>query len=144
MSSEVEYLKKKDIPIYADFIKEVFDFDINPKAIENLIKKNVSNYSIFRLPMLLTNPSNNFFVYNGVNNEMIEVISDLELTSESSMFTSSNQKEDYMKAMEKQYSDLEYEITDEEVKNDVNKQIITSTMYDKKEDSKNSVIPVTN
>ena len=45
---------------------------------ENLIKKNVSNYIIFRLPMVLTNPSNNYFVYNGVNSETVEVISDLD------------------------------------------------------------------
>ena len=45
---------------------------------ENLIKKNVTNYTIFRLPMILTNPSNNYFVYNGVNDEIVEVISDLD------------------------------------------------------------------
>ncbi len=45
---------------------------------ENLIKKNVVNYTIFRLPMVLTNPSNNYFVYNGVNDEIVEVISDLD------------------------------------------------------------------
>lgn len=37
---KVEYLTKKDIPLYADFIKEVFDYDINEEAIEKLIKKN--------------------------------------------------------------------------------------------------------
>ena len=40
MSKEVEYLKKKDINLYGDFIKEVFGYDINIEAIEKLIKKN--------------------------------------------------------------------------------------------------------
>ena len=40
MEDIVEYLKKKDIPLYSDFIKEVFDIEINPNTIENLIKKN--------------------------------------------------------------------------------------------------------
>lgn len=40
MNKEVETLKKKDIDSYSKFIKEVFDYDINVNAIENLIKKN--------------------------------------------------------------------------------------------------------
>ena len=40
MNKEVEYLKKKDINSYGDFIKEIFDYDINKEAIENLIKNN--------------------------------------------------------------------------------------------------------
>ena len=47
---------------------------------ESLIKKNVNNYTIFRLPMILTNPANNYFVYNGVNEEIIEVVSDLDVS----------------------------------------------------------------
>ena len=40
MNKEVVYLKKKDINSYGDFIKEIFDYDINKEAIENLIKNN--------------------------------------------------------------------------------------------------------
>ncbi len=47
---------------------------------ENLIKKNIHNYTIYRLPMVLTNPANNYFVYNGINAETIEVISDLDVS----------------------------------------------------------------
>lgn len=37
---EVEVLKKKDIPSYIDFIKEIFDYNADSSAIEKLIKKN--------------------------------------------------------------------------------------------------------
>ena len=40
MNKEVEFLKKKDINLYGDFIKEVFGYEINIEAIEKLIKKN--------------------------------------------------------------------------------------------------------
>lgn len=40
MNKEVEYLKKKDIKNYVEFIKEVFDYDIVEEAIEKLIRKN--------------------------------------------------------------------------------------------------------
>ena len=38
--SKIETLKKKDIGIYSDFIKEVFDYDVDITAMEKLIKKN--------------------------------------------------------------------------------------------------------
>ena len=34
---KIEYLKKKDIKSYGDFIKEIFDYDIEEAAIEKLI-----------------------------------------------------------------------------------------------------------
>ena len=37
MIDEVEYLNKKDIKEYGNFIKEIFEYDINRKAIEKLI-----------------------------------------------------------------------------------------------------------
>lgn len=40
MNKEVEYLKKKDIKSYAEFIKEIFDYTINIEVIEKLIRKN--------------------------------------------------------------------------------------------------------
>ena len=40
MDKEVEYLKKKDIKLYGDFIKEIFDYDINYELIEKLMKIN--------------------------------------------------------------------------------------------------------
>ena len=40
MNKEIDTLKKKDINLYGDFIKTVFDYDINKEEIEKLIKKN--------------------------------------------------------------------------------------------------------
>ena len=37
---EVEVLKKKDIASYIDFIKEIFDYDVESSAMEKLIRKN--------------------------------------------------------------------------------------------------------
>ncbi len=45
---------------------------------ETLIKKNLTDYIIFRLPMVLTDPRNNFFVYNGVASEIVETVSDID------------------------------------------------------------------
>lgn len=36
----VEYLKKKDINSYIEFIKEIFDYSANSESIEKLIRKN--------------------------------------------------------------------------------------------------------
>ena len=69
--SEVSVKNKETI------LKEDFYSTYKYKG-ENLIKKNISNYTIFRLPMVLTNPANNYFVYNGINSEIVEVISDLD------------------------------------------------------------------
>lgn len=41
MDKQVEYLKKEDIKSYGDFIKEIFDYDIDLKVVEKLIKKNI-------------------------------------------------------------------------------------------------------
>ncbi len=40
MYKEVEFLKKKDIVNYVEFIKRVFDYDANIEIIEKLIRKN--------------------------------------------------------------------------------------------------------
>ena len=40
MTKEVEFLKKKDIKSYGDFIKQIFDYEINSEIIEKLIRKN--------------------------------------------------------------------------------------------------------
>lgn len=40
MNKEVEFLKKKDINNYINFIKEVFDYNLVIEAIEKLIRKN--------------------------------------------------------------------------------------------------------
>ena len=45
---------------------------------EKLIEKNINNYTIFRLPLVLTNPALNYFPYNGNNEEVVEVISDID------------------------------------------------------------------
>ena len=58
------------------------------------------------------------------------VLSDLELTSESSMFTTSEQRSDYYKAMKKQYSDMKYEITDEVINGDSASVTVNISVYD--------------
>lgn len=40
---------------------------------EKLIKDKIKNYTIFRLPLILTNPKKEIFIYNGIVDEKIEV-----------------------------------------------------------------------
>ncbi len=58
-----------------------------------------------------------------------EVVSDLELSTEASNYES-EQKESYMKAMKMQYSDLKYEIEDEEVNGDEATVKVKINVYD--------------
>jgi hypothetical protein len=58
------------------------------------------------------------------------VLSDLELTAEGAELTSDKQKESYMKAMKMQYSDLKYEITDEEINGDEATVTVKISVYD--------------
>ncbi len=58
------------------------------------------------------------------------VLSDLELTTEGSDLTNKKQKEDYMKAMKMQYSDLKYEITDSDITGDTAVVTVNITVYD--------------
>lgn len=58
------------------------------------------------------------------------VISDLELTTEGANLTSESQKTSYMKAMKMQYSDLKYEIEDEEVNGDEATVTVKISVYD--------------
>lgn len=59
-----------------------------------------------------------------------EVVSDLELTAEGAELTDSKHKESYMKAMKMQYSDLKYEIEDEEVNGDEATVTVKISVYD--------------
>lgn len=58
------------------------------------------------------------------------VLSDLELTTEGTNLTSEEQKTNYMKAMKMQYSDLKYEIMDEEVDGDEATVTVKISVYD--------------
>lgn len=58
------------------------------------------------------------------------VISDLELISEGSNLKNQEEREAYMKAMKMQYSDLKYEITNEEVNGDEATVTAKITVYD--------------
>ena len=50
------------------------DYYSNNKAeTEKLIKDKIKNYTIFRLPLILTNPKKEIFIYNGIEDEKIEV-----------------------------------------------------------------------
>ena len=71
-SLEEVSVKDKEKPLEEDYYSNC------KLKCETLIKKNLTNYTIFRLPMVLTNPRNISFVYNGVDNETIETISDID------------------------------------------------------------------
>ena len=71
-SSNLVSVKNKEVPLKEDY------YSFYKLKSENLIKKDIINYTIYRLPMVLTNPSNNYFVYNGIGDELIEVISDID------------------------------------------------------------------
>ncbi len=58
-----------------------------------------------------------------------DVLSDLELTSESSMFTE-EQKPAYISAIRRQYTDMTYEITDEKIDGDVAVVTVNLEVYD--------------
>ena len=59
-----------------------------------------------------------------------EVVSDLNLTAEGQIFKTSKQREEYMKAMKMQYSDLKYEIIDENVNGDEATITVKISVYD--------------
>lgn len=58
------------------------------------------------------------------------VITDLELVTEGTELTNNKQKEEYMKAMKMQYSDLKYEILDEDITGDQAIVKVKITVYD--------------
>lgn len=58
------------------------------------------------------------------------VISDLELTTEGTNLTTEEEKASYMKAMKMQYSDLKYEIMDEDVNGDEATVTVKISVYD--------------
>ncbi len=58
------------------------------------------------------------------------VISDLELTTEGASLTTEKQKENYMKAMKMQYSDLKYEVLEEELNGDEATVSVKISVYD--------------
>ena len=59
-----------------------------------------------------------------------EVLSDLELSSESSKLSTNEQKELYMKAIKMQYSDMKFKITDEKINGDDAVVTVNITVYD--------------
>ena len=58
------------------------------------------------------------------------VISDLELTTESANLSSEKDKENYMKAMKMQYSDMKYKIVNEEIEGDEATVTVNISVYD--------------
>lgn len=46
---------------------------------EKLIQKEIKNYTIFRIPLVLSNPKDEIFIYNGISNSNIEVISNRDV-----------------------------------------------------------------
>lgn len=61
---------------------EVFESDYysNTKFnVEKLIQKEIKNYTIFRTPLVLSNPKDEIFVYNGIGNSTMEVISNRDV-----------------------------------------------------------------
>jgi len=46
---------------------------------EKLIKSKLKNYTIFRLPLVLSNPKNERFIYHGLKNEQVELITNRDV-----------------------------------------------------------------
>lgn len=46
---------------------------------EKLIKERIKNYTIFRLPIVLANPQTEKFIYNGLNDEVVEVVTNRDV-----------------------------------------------------------------
>jgi len=52
----------------------------NTKAeIEKMIKNKIKNYTIFRLPIVLANPKTEKFIYNGLRDEFVEVVTNRDV-----------------------------------------------------------------
>jgi len=54
-------------------VKEDEYYSNTKVEIEKLIKSELKNYTIFRLPMILANPKTERFIYNGVKDDVVEV-----------------------------------------------------------------------
>lgn len=59
-----------------------------------------------------------------------EVLDDLELDSEREMFSNKSIRDDYIKSIKKQYSDMKFEITDEEVNGNDSTVTVNINVYD--------------
>ena len=66
----------KEVSVNSKMTSDEFDYYSNIKIrIEKLISKNHKNHIIFRLPLVLSDLSKSEFIYSGIKDEYIEVIS---------------------------------------------------------------------
>lgn len=61
--------------------KELTVFSRNKYKVENLIKKELNNYTILRIPLVLNNITNESFVFNVKKNSIIEITTDYDAAS---------------------------------------------------------------
>lgn len=54
-------------------------YSVTKADTEKLIQKEIKNYTIFRIPLVLSNPKDEIFIYNGISNSNIEVISNRDV-----------------------------------------------------------------
>lgn len=76
-SSSSIYGKKETVSVKSK--TDILDIDYYSKTklkCENLIKKKIKNYTIFRIPLVLCNPKTNSFMYNVPRNMVVEPITD--------------------------------------------------------------------
>lgn len=80
-SSTSIYGKQKSNEVTVNTKSNLNDLDYFSKTkleIEKLIKDKLNNYSIYRLPLVLTNPAEASFIYNFPRNQVLEVVSDID------------------------------------------------------------------
>lgn len=76
-SSSSIYGNKSQVSVDSKLdIKELDYFSKTKEKCENLIKKKVKNYTIFRIPLVLCNPKSDAFMYNVPRNSIVEAITD--------------------------------------------------------------------
>ena len=74
-STSVYEIGKDEVSISSKLTQNELDYYSNSKVnIEKMISKNIKNYIIFRLPLVLSDLSKNEFLYNGIRSENVEVI----------------------------------------------------------------------
>lgn len=74
-STSVYEIGKEEVSTSSKLTQNESDYYSHTKInIEKMISKNIKNYIIFRLPLVLSDLSKNEFLYNGIRSETIEVI----------------------------------------------------------------------
>lgn len=80
-SSSTIYGKKQDgVTVKSKVNILDSEYYSNTKAeIEKMIKNKIKNYTIFRLPIVLANPKTEKFIYNGLRDEFVELVTNRDV-----------------------------------------------------------------